>query len=379
VRLGRAAFAEETLVIRAFADWGKTVTGETTWSPLPSMTGFAARSAISVLRERGVAVAPLLKRAGLSEQDFDDRPRRRISSAAQGRFLELAAEATDDSAFGLHLAEETDPRDAGILFYVASGAQDLGEALALFARYVRIVNEVVRLKLLRTIEGLAVEVDMVGLPRHHLRQNTEFGISMIVKALREDTGHRIRPARAAFAHSRNSDLGEFERFYLCPIEFGRTASEGASSDLLEFSNDTLALPLVTADSKLVEALRPFCDAAASQRNTAKGTLRAAVEKEVERLLPNGKANTETVAKALALSARTLSRRLADEGTTFGEVVDQLRRSLALQYLKEFGLSLSQIAWLLGYEGSTSFNHAFKRWTGLSPSLARSKRRLPPPG
>jgi AraC-like DNA-binding protein len=105
------------------------------------------------------------------------------------------------------------------------------------------------------------------------------------------------------------------------------------------------------------ARRALDDAAAGERKTAKGTLRAAVEKEAERLLSHGKANVEAVAKALALSARTLSRRLVDEGATFGEVVDQLRRSLALQYLKEPGLSLSQITWLLGYEGSTSFNHA----------------------
>jgi AraC-like DNA-binding protein len=86
-----------------------------------------------------------------------------------------------------------------------------------------------------------------------------------------------------------------------------------------------------------------------------------------------------VAKALALSVRTLSRRLADEGTTYAEVLDQLRRSLALQYLKDPGISLSQIAWLLGYEGSTSLNHAFKRWTGHSPSVARNQEMLPAPG
>jgi AraC-like DNA-binding protein len=76
--------------------------------------------------------------------------------------------------------------------------------------------------------------------------------------------------------------------------------------------------------------------------------------------------------------RTLSRRLADEGVTYEEVVDQLRRSLALQYLKEPGLTLSQIAWLLGYEGSTSFNHAFARWTGQSPSAARNQKLLTGP-
>ena len=95
------------------------------------------------------------------------------------------------------------------------------------------------------------------------------------------------------------------------------------------------------------------------------------------MLPHGKANKETVAKAVGLSTRTLSRRLADEGTTYDEVVDQLRRSLAVQYIKEPSMSVSQIAWLLGYEGSTSFNHAFSRWTGRSPSAARDQKLLSP--
>jgi AraC-like DNA-binding protein len=171
---------------------------------------------------------------------------------------------------------------------------------------------------------------------------------------------------------RSSGAREFERFYRCPVEFG------ASFDLFEFSNDALAIPLLTADPKLVKALEPFCAMAAKERGTAPGTLRAAVENELEKLLPHGKAKVQTVAKTLALSVRTLSRRLADEGTSYDEVVDQLRRSLALQYVKEPGISLAQIAWLVGYEGSTSFNHAFKRWTGHSPSDARGQRLLPPP-
>jgi AraC-like DNA-binding protein len=118
--------------------------------------------------------------------------------------------------------------------------------------------------------------------------------------------------------------------------------------------------------------------AAKERNTVAGTLRAAVENEVEKLLPHGKAKAQTVAKALALSRRTLARRLADEGTTYAGVVDDLRRTLALQYLKEPSIPFSQIAWLLGYEGSTSFNHAFMRWTGQSPSVARNRKLLTAP-
>jgi AraC-like DNA-binding protein len=173
----------------------------------------------------------------------------------------------------------------------------------------------------------------------------------------------------SFIHARNSDLPAFEQFFGCPVEFG------ASADQVAFSNETLALPLVTEDRHLLETLRPICDEAAKERGTATGTLRAVVENEAQKLLPHGKAKRHRVAKSLGLSERTLTRKLADEGTTYEQVSDQLRRSLALQYIKEEGVSLSQIAWLLGYERPTSFNHAFRRWTGRSPSVARNEEFL----
>ena len=141
-------------------------------------------------------------------------------------------------------------------------------------------------------------------------------------------------------------------------------------------NAVVAAPPLTADPKLLKALEPFCDTAAKERRTALNTLRAAVVKEVEKLLPHGKAQKKTVARALGMSTRTFSRRLAVEETTYEEVVDQLRRSLALRYLKDPGMSLSEISWLLGYECSSSFSHAFRRWTGSSPSLARKGNPLP---
>src|SRR5208337_1346050 len=114
------------------------MTEERIWQALPTVTGIAARLTITALRKHNVAIAPLLRRAGLSEHDFDGR-QHRISAVSQSKFLEYSAEATDDSAFGLHLAEEANPREAGLLFYVTSAANDVDEALALFARYSRIV------------------------------------------------------------------------------------------------------------------------------------------------------------------------------------------------------------------------------------------------
>ena len=345
---------------------------ETTRQVLPTATGFSARQAIAALQNHNVAVAPLLQRVGLSEREFDTR-QGRISASAQSKLLEYAAEALNDSAFGLHLAQQTNPREVGLLFYVAAAAKNVSEAVTLYERYCRIVNEAVRVKVLEGESGVVVEFVFVGVSRHRVRQNAEFGLAAMIKALREIAGRNIHPTLVSFAHAGNSNGRELERFFGCPIEFD------ASIDQLAFSNETLALPLVTEDRHLLDTLQPICDEAAKERNTTKGTLRASVENEVQRLLHHGKAQRETVAKKLAISTRTLARRLADENTTYEEVVDQLRRSLALQYVKEPSLSLSQIAWLLGYEGSSSFNHAFLRWTGRSPSATRYEKQLPAPG
>jgi hypothetical protein len=97
----------------------------------PTVTGFAVNCAIAALQKHNVAVAPLLHRAGLPEHNFDD-PQLRVSAARQGEFLQYAAEAMKDTAFGLHLAEQSNAREAGLLFYVAAAARDLGETLTLF-------------------------------------------------------------------------------------------------------------------------------------------------------------------------------------------------------------------------------------------------------
>jgi AraC-like DNA-binding protein len=338
---------------------------------LPTTTGFPARRALAALRKHGIDPAPLLQRAGLSEQDLNDKDSR-ISSAAQARLLEFAAEALHDPALGFHLAAEVDPRELGLVFYIASAAKDLGEAIALLARYSRILNEAIRVQMTRRSSELVMEVHVIGVPRFQAAQNAELAIAVILKSLRVITGLNVHPARITLAHVRSSDFREFQRFCGCLVEFG------GSTDELVFSNETLAVPLITEDLRLLDALRPICDEAAKQRETTPRSLRALVENEAQKLLPHGTAQRHIIARKLAMSTRTLARRLASQGTTFEEVVDELRRSLALQYMKTPGISLSQVAWLLGYEGATSFNHAFKRWTGRSPSAARVERLLPEP-
>jgi hypothetical protein len=208
------------------------VTEETGRELLPSATGFAAREAIAVLRKRNVPTAPLLSRAGLSEGDIDNR-QARISALAQGKLLEYAAEALGDSEFGLHLAEQANPREAGLLFYVASAAEHVEDALALTARYCRIGNEAVRLNVNRSSEYMTVGTTFVGLPRHFAWQNTEFVIAAMIRALREMAGQDFQPVRVTFTLARYSELPEFERFFGCPVEFS-----ASSRSVHPFERDT---------------------------------------------------------------------------------------------------------------------------------------------
>jgi AraC-like DNA-binding protein len=91
-----------------------------------------------------------------------------------------------------------------------------------------------------------------------------------------------------------------------------------------------------------------------------------VEHAISHLLPHGKATLSKAARELGMSARTLSRKLHSEGMKFAELREELRGALARRYLKERELPITEIAWLLGYREISSFTHAFKRWTGMTP-------------
>jgi len=119
-----------------------------------------------------------------------------------------------------------------------------------------------------------------------------------------------------------------------------------------------------------------CEQALSHRRETRGTFRAAVENAMVPLLPHGKVRASQIAAKLGLSQRTSARRLALEGTTFSSVLESLRGDLAKQYLSDPDLSISRIAWLLGYQEVSAFTHAFKRWSGRTPREARALTRAP---
>ena len=131
---------------------------------------------------------------------------------------------------------------------------------------------------------------------------------------------------------------------------------------------------VDADPRLNKIQVEVGEDARSARERAVGTnvapVRMLVETTVTPLLRLGKARADVVAKKLGMSERTLARRLTEEGVTFIKVVQQLKATLARYYLEDKTLPMSEIAWRLGFEEQSSFNHACKRWTGRTPRELR---------
>jgi AraC-like DNA-binding protein len=330
----------------------------------PDALGVATRWAAGRLREAGIVLKPLLRSAGLSVSQIN-RKDMRISVASQIRFLELAAKALKDPLLGFRLARDGEPREAGLIHYVAASSETLGDALDRAQRYSSIANAGIVLKCSQA-RNFTIALRYAGVARHSDRQQMEFLVTALVRFCRTWTDRRLNPIAVQFVHRRSGESSELEKFFGCRIEFG------ADTDQVIFDKEAKQLRLVSADPYLSELLLQDCEQALAYRRSSAGPLRISVENAITPLLPHGKARLYAVAQTIGVSGRTLARGLTAEGLSFGEILNQLRSDLATHYLGEANLSISQIAWLVGYQGVSAFSHGYKRWTGMNPKSMRDK-------
>lgn len=332
---------------------------------LPSQAytaGIPTRLAVLRLRQRGIALSPLLRKARLSAAHLDT-PDARFGAASQVAFLELASAALGEPFLGFILGRDFDLRQIGLLYYAAASSSTLGGALDRAQRYGSIVNEGIALECARNGD-LRIAVRHSGVTRRVDRQQVEFLVTTIVHLCRTLTNRKLVPRAVRMVHQRADDPAKFESFLGVRITFG------AGTDEIIFDREVRQLLLVGADPYLNEMLQRYCEEALSARHSHVSPLRVAVENALTPLLPHGRAQIGVIAPQLDMSGRTLARRLAAEGLNFAEILDQLRAALASRYLEEGRLCNSQIAWLVGYRGVSAFTHACRRWTGMTPGQFR---------
>jgi AraC-like DNA-binding protein len=323
--------------------------------------GTLSRLASARARAAGIDVAPLIAKAGLTRRQVEEED---VWLPAEGqiRFVELIADAMQDDLLGFHLACDMDLREIGLLYYVLNSCDLLGDALRRAGRYCAMINEGVRV-LVREGKELALDVKYVGVERLSDRQQIEAWVTALVRICRQLTNRQLLPCVISFIHRREGGCPEMDAF------MGREVTFGADADEVVFLGTAQQTPILGADPYLNRLLVRYCEEVRSHR-AASSTFRVGVENEIAPLLPHGKANAPEIARRLGLSTRTLARRLAAEGLTFSTVLDRLRSGLAQRYLQDKDLPISKIAWMLGYGEVSAFTHAYKRWTGRTPSEAR---------
>ena len=329
----------------------------------PTATGGMARLAYSRLVSAGVPAEPLLAMAGLTLEVIDN-PAVRLRVRDQIRFLNLASRALKDDFLGFNLALHVEFRELGLFYYVLSSSAHLKDALERAARYSTIVNEgIVPEMITRKHTGLTVRYSGVG--RHLDRHQIEFWMVALVRICRKLTGLRLVPQSVRFVHLRSSTNSDFGRIFGDNVEFG------ASADEIIFASNLEEIRLVGADPYLNKFLVRCCEEALADRSGKISSFQSNVENAIVPLLPHGKADVDEVARQLRVSRRTLSRRLSHEGSSFSKVLEDLKVHLANRYLADGNLSISQIAWLLGYQEVGAFSRAFRRWTGRTPRDRRA--------
>ena len=334
---------------------------------LPTATGAITRLAYAHARDRGVHPDRLLAAAGLSKQQVLDRSAR-VEVRHQIDFLNGVAKAVEDPFLGFHLARTPDLRQLGMLYYVVASSETLGDAWEHGARYTSVMNQGLSLTYLQS-RNITMVFDYVGVPRHVDRHQIEFCMTALMRLCRQITNRELVPLRVAFTHHRDDDPSEFSAFFGCRVEFGR------KSDCVTFDGGVRHLPIVSSDPYLNEILIAKGEEVLVRRKYNRGSFCSDVENAIVPLLPHGMARVGEIARRLGVGQRTLARRLSADGLTFSDLLDRLRGDLARRYLADGDLTVSQVAWLVGFRHVSAFTHAFKRWTGMTPRDARGAQTL----
>jgi AraC-like DNA-binding protein len=315
------------------------------------------------VRQQGGDVGALARRFNLpaSIETLDE------ATVEPGRFeelLEAVATEVGDPFLGLHLPAVLAFPRYSMAELAARAAPTLRQALE---RVVRFGSSFYA----QLSFGLK-ERDGEFIFTHRLRggqpggqHGNEYALASILTHSRRTTGLPLQPRRLWFTHRREGDLGELVRFFGTPdIAFGR------SENALVFEAAVLATPLQTEDPRLLATIDELAERAVREQ-PAPSDLTATVAARIRQGLGGGTLpEASAVARALRVSARTLARRLEDEGTTFKAVVESVRRDLACRQLEDPAIPLGEVAYRLGFSDVATFSRAFKRWTGKSPGAYR---------
>lgn len=313
------------------------------------------------LDELGIPSSAVLRLAGLSSELFQ-QTRIWLTTDEMRALYNAIEEVSGDPAIGLKIGAEERPEYYSPIAIAALFTRSFRDALTRVARYKRLTSpQEIRI----SERGKECSVEFVWL----LAEVTESPIwidscfAWTVTIGRRGIGRSIHPLRVELRRPLINKQ-PYEEFFACPMK------SGVKHNRLIFRVEDLDQPFVTHNPDLLEAIAPQLEAELKQRITNK-SLKAQAKGVLKRSLAGQRPRLEEVAIELRMSARTLQRKLLEEGATFHDLMEEARHEMAQHYLRQPSLELNETAYLLGYADPNSFIRAFHKWEGTSPGEWRS--------
>jgi AraC-like DNA-binding protein len=299
--------------------------------------------------------------AGLTPEDLED-PDGRLAGDRYAGLWDAAA--VRDRRLATALARQWRPEMLGIIGYVMASSGTVHEAFAAWQRFTRLIGEPL-------VPQIEVSADRFffrrALPPRIVANQLfpETAVAGTAVLIEQLTGVLPGIREIRFQHREPPHAGELRASYGCPVAFEQ------SETTVEFPPEVAQLPVRRPDPGLRQFLERHASVLAARLPDETQTAER-VRACILDAFQHGEPSQHSVARDLAMSERTLQRRLQDEGTRFTAVVDRTRRELAEQYLRESPMAVHAIAFLLGYSEPSAFHRAFRRWTGLTPQAFRER-------
>jgi len=330
--------------------------------------GIAAytRSIASALEQRGVDAAQVFERAGVPMYNTTDPLRRLTNREISALFRESVA-ITSDPYFGLFVADTLHISQLHALGFALLTSSTLRDFCLRLTNFYRLVSDNVDIRLEESPDEAVIAVKL--LQPDICWETRDAFVGLMVRLMRAIGKRDFTPIRVELARPVPAAGDQPYRDYFgCEVLFDQPEMH------IAFDRAMVDLPLPGASQELAQ----MHDRTAMEylkkldgRNISNRVRSLIVDK-----LSTGLVSKQLVADDLHVSSRNLELKLADEDTNFQQVLDSTRQSLASGYMEQSGLSITEIAYMLGFSDAANFTRAFKRWTGKSPSEFRRSLGLP---
>ena len=315
------------------------------------------------LRRAGLDVDAILRRANLPRSRFSVPKPQGTTAEFFALWRAVEEQSVGDAALGIRIGVEALPDETNVVSLAAMHSATLGEGLRKLARYKRLVCPE---KITIDVDGGEARLRFEWLLADAAPPTllTDIIFAGVTNLAQRGTMTPVRPRRLEFMRRRANEA-MLRRHFRCQLRFD------APHDVLVFDESTLALPMIHRNAQLLDVLVPGLERALAQDEHAR-TLADDVRVALSETMCGDRPAITKVAKSLGMSARTMQRRLGELGTTYQDVLDDVRRKSARRLLADTDLGTGEVAFLLGFEEVNSFARAFHSWEGITPARWRAR-------